>query len=265
MTLYVQASGSPATPAVVFLHGFGVSSWMWTEQVASLSKDYYCLAVDLPGNGESYQSPWHSMKDSASQVAAVIRERVPSQRAHIVGLSLGGYVTLHLLRDHPEVVETAIVSGLTTQPLRPRWRMKLLTYFMQPFLQSPVGVFAMSRMMALPPEAVEYYRRDTARLKRETFFRVYDEVFEYNLVAHFGGRIQRRLLGVAGDLEAKMVTRDLPSYGSLGDCATAVVSAAAHHGWNAEHPERFTDMIRAWITDQPFPTGLTLVQPPVPV
>jgi len=55
---------NPANPAIVFLHGLGVSSWMWNEQVEGLQADYYCVRIDLPENGESYQVPASAVHDA---------------------------------------------------------------------------------------------------------------------------------------------------------------------------------------------------------
>lgn len=47
-SLYVGESGTPRSPAIVFLHGVGNSGGMWAKHMASLG-GYHCLALDLPG------------------------------------------------------------------------------------------------------------------------------------------------------------------------------------------------------------------------
>jgi pimeloyl-ACP methyl ester carboxylesterase len=54
VTLYTDSKGPSDAPTIVFLHGMSVSSWMWTQQVEGLADRYHTLAIDLPGNGESY-------------------------------------------------------------------------------------------------------------------------------------------------------------------------------------------------------------------
>ena len=50
---YVQSAGNPAQPAIVFLHGAGLSSRQWTPQLAALAADFYCIAPDLPEQGQT--------------------------------------------------------------------------------------------------------------------------------------------------------------------------------------------------------------------
>ncbi|PID21356.1 hypothetical protein CSV61_08975 [Sporosarcina sp. P3] len=52
MTINFNLYGDRKQPLLVFLHGGGVSSWMWNEQVKYF-KDYKCLVPDLPGHGKS--------------------------------------------------------------------------------------------------------------------------------------------------------------------------------------------------------------------
>ena len=73
---------------------------MWAEQVRHLSDRFHCVTIDLPGNGASHEVPWRSFDDSAAAVAAVIAA-TPAGHAHVVGLSLGGYVAITLIARHP--------------------------------------------------------------------------------------------------------------------------------------------------------------------
>ena len=105
MSLSVREAGPVAAPAVLFLHGLGLSGAMWQPQFERLADFYHCLAPDLPECGNSAAIGPFTLKDAAGRVASVIRERVPGGCAHVVGLSLGGAVALQMLRDEPQVVD----------------------------------------------------------------------------------------------------------------------------------------------------------------
>src|SRR4051812_48129227 len=102
-SLYVDEAGNPNAPSIIFIHGVGVSGWMWKTQIAAFS-DFHCLNVDLPGHGKSNHVPWVSLADTADQIAAVIRSRGTNGRAHVVGLSLGGHIAMSLLERHSSVL-----------------------------------------------------------------------------------------------------------------------------------------------------------------
>ena len=81
--LYVQTSGDPTSPAIVFLQG-GLSGRMWQPQVKHLS-EYYCLVPDLPEHARSAAIKPFTLQGAACEVAKLIRVRIPSGRAYVVG------------------------------------------------------------------------------------------------------------------------------------------------------------------------------------
>jgi pimeloyl-ACP methyl ester carboxylesterase len=258
MTLVINKVGSSRNPALIFLHGAGVSSWMWQPQVETLQDDFYCITVDLPGNGESFQSEWVSLTDSAAQVASIIRAETPHAKAHVVSLSLGSYVALKLLEHHADVVESVIVSGVSTRPLPNLWQYKLLIGIMQPMNKVPFLIDAQARMMGIPPDVIPLMRRDTQRMSTQTFQRIYDEVLTFNLPTALSQRTQR-VLAAAGDSEVKAVLNGLADFRAGIPNGQTVIAPNAHHPWNGEHPELFTAMIRAWVCGEPLPTPLSVV------
>lgn len=95
--------------ALVFLHGFGGSRLFWRQQLDGFSSVTQCIAVDLPGHGES---PWEacSLSDMAGQVMAVLRKS-GVQRAHLVGSSFGGLVALEMWRQWPPAFSAVTLVG----------------------------------------------------------------------------------------------------------------------------------------------------------
>ena len=74
--LYVHESGTPGSPAIVFLHADGASGGMWDQHMGRLA-GYHCLAPDLPGHGRSNHLPWTSLDDTTRQVVGLSRAASP--------------------------------------------------------------------------------------------------------------------------------------------------------------------------------------------
>jgi pimeloyl-ACP methyl ester carboxylesterase len=104
--LAVHAAGHG--PAAVLIHGYPLDHRVWIDLLASpLAEQHTLIAVDLRGHGAS---PWagdtaHPMELLADDVAAVI-QAVAKGPAHVVGLSMGGYVTLALWERHARWVRS---------------------------------------------------------------------------------------------------------------------------------------------------------------
>jgi pimeloyl-ACP methyl ester carboxylesterase len=108
--MYVEESGTPGSPAIVFVHGMGQNGRVWRKHMARLS-GFHCLAPDLPGFGRSNRLQPASLTETANLVANLIETRVPARRAHLVGISWGAVVIHSLLIRHPDVADKAIVDG----------------------------------------------------------------------------------------------------------------------------------------------------------
>lgn len=251
---------APANPTktIVFLHGLGLGSWMWQKQVALLRETYHCLLIDLPGNGESYQVEWTSMADAASQVAEIIRQQAIGGRAHIVGLSLGGYVAMQLLANQPEVVESMVVSGINVRAYTAPWFWRTLFTQLVPLMKREAVLQANARTMGLPDDLFPLMQRDMNRVTKTTYARVFNETFRQSMPAVLGER-QQRVLGVAGDQEDQPIRAGLPDFPTYLPNGKAALVADAHHVWNGQHPERFTEMVRSWVENTPLPPELQVV------
>ena len=97
---------------VVLIHGFPFDGSMWRRQVGFLTGlGHVVLTPDLPGFGVGAMVPMPleeaSMEAYAEHVYGIIMQEA---RGHAVvgGLSMGGYVLMALLREHPECVQGAM-------------------------------------------------------------------------------------------------------------------------------------------------------------
>ena len=90
---------------VVLLHGFPLTREIWNRQIARLAATHRVVAIDLRGMGESsVPGGPYLMESLAGDVAAVL-DALGTERATVVGHSLGGYVALAFARMYSERLE----------------------------------------------------------------------------------------------------------------------------------------------------------------
>lgn len=95
--------GDPESSAILLLHGFMGSAPDWNQISESLSEDFYCIAPDLPGHGESTGLPDDSYTIEGTARAAVeLMEGLGVPQAAIAGYSMGGRLALYLALRYPE-------------------------------------------------------------------------------------------------------------------------------------------------------------------
>ena len=110
--LYYEEAGEG--PPVVFVHEFAGDHRSWEPQIRFFSRRHRCIVYagrgyppsDVPASVESY-----SQKRAAADIAAVM-DGAGVERAHVVGLSMGAFATLHLGLDRPERALSLVLAGI---------------------------------------------------------------------------------------------------------------------------------------------------------
>lgn len=106
-----EGAGEP----VLLIHGFTASigpQWRQPGIIAALAPDYRVIALDNRGHGQSGK-PHDPQQYGREMVEDSIRllDHLQIETAHVVGYSMGGYITHKLLTLHPERVRSAVIAG----------------------------------------------------------------------------------------------------------------------------------------------------------
>lgn len=104
---WLEGGGVPVT----LLHGFPVDRTMWQPTVQALAAaGHDVLTPDLRGFGQSAAAPTASMAEMAADVLGVW-DHLGIDQGVVAGFSMGGYVALRMVLDHPgRVTGLALVS-----------------------------------------------------------------------------------------------------------------------------------------------------------
>lgn len=105
----VKGEGEP----VLLIHGFTGSYQMnWMPVIENLSKDHKVIAYDNRGHGQSGK-PHDPSAYGLEMVEDAVRilDHVGVQKAHVVGYSMGGFITAKLLTVHPDRMISATLGG----------------------------------------------------------------------------------------------------------------------------------------------------------
>lgn len=110
--LHYEESGSGFP--VLFIHEFAGDYRSWAPQVRRFTRSYRCIAYNArgypPSDVPSHQSAY-SQAMAVTDAIAVL-DAAGARVAHVVGLSMGGFVAMHLVLRHPERVRSAVVIGV---------------------------------------------------------------------------------------------------------------------------------------------------------
>lgn len=120
--LYYEETGS-GTP-IVFVHEFGGDHRSWEPQVRYFSRRYRCITFNARGYPPSdVPEDWerYSQARARDDIRCVL-DALQIQRAHVVGLSMGGFATLHfgITYGYRALSITAAGAGYGSHPAQYR-------------------------------------------------------------------------------------------------------------------------------------------------
>ncbi|HEX4928287.1 MAG TPA: alpha/beta hydrolase [Burkholderiales bacterium] len=109
--LHYEEAGA-GTP-IVFVHEFGGDHRSWEPQMRHFARRYRCIAYNARGYPPSeVPEDWqrYSQERARDDIRAVL-DALKLERAHIVGLSMGAFATLHFGLAYPERALSITVAG----------------------------------------------------------------------------------------------------------------------------------------------------------
>jgi pimeloyl-ACP methyl ester carboxylesterase len=109
--IYFEETGEGAP--ILFLHEYAGDHRSWADQVRYFSRGYRCISMaargyppsDVPATDAEYG------QDISNRDAIAVLDHLKIDRAHVVGLSMGGYTALQLTIHFPDRLRSAVPAG----------------------------------------------------------------------------------------------------------------------------------------------------------
>ncbi len=107
--IHVYEEGLPDNRIAVLIHGWSSSWYAVSPLLPTLNGRFRCLAVDLPGYGQSPPLPERATIDGYVDLLAALIRETSDQPVVLIGHSMGGMISITLTLRHPTLVERMIL------------------------------------------------------------------------------------------------------------------------------------------------------------
>lgn len=136
VTLRVLEAGPRTGPAVVLVHGWAVSAYLWRHNILPLAAaGYRVIAPDLPGHGlsDAPSAAGSYTEDAFARCVIALLDACDVERAAVAGQSMGGKVVVRAALDAPERISRLMLFGPVGFGLIPPWQA------LSPLIPTPPG------------------------------------------------------------------------------------------------------------------------------
>ena len=101
--------GNRQKPALVFIHGLGLTKDTWNAYIAPLKEDYFIITYDLSGHGKNALPEAQASLKTLSKQLFDLLHHLDIKAAHLIGFSLGGMINRRFAMDYPDKVLSLII------------------------------------------------------------------------------------------------------------------------------------------------------------
>lgn len=262
-------------PPVVFVHGLSGSWPNWLEQLPALAASgHRAVAMDLPGFGHSPLPAGEISIPAYARILDGLLGELGIDAAAVVGNSMGGFISAELAISHPQRVERLVLvsaAGLSTYQ-NPRTMRGMPTVRRLDRVLAATSAWtasksdAVARRPRLRRATLSLVVADPGRLPgalaaeqlrgagKPGFLPALESILDYDVRERLP-QIACPTLIVWGSRDRLISVRDADLFAELIPKSRKVVFDGTGHMAMLERPERFNELLEAFLAEPPRGAG----------
>ena len=240
--------------AVVLVHAIGCDMGMWDDVAPELAKHFRVVRVDVRGHGASPVAPRpYSLESLAGDVAGVL-DRLAIERAHWVGLSMGGMIGQAFALVHGDRLGRLVLANTTSSygaEGRKMWEARARA--VEDGGMAAITELAMTRYFSdefreRHADVVERIRRGFVTTDPQGYIGCCDAIRELDFTDRLV-KIRARTLLIAGEKDAGTPPAMSEAMAArIPDAHMAVIPGAAHLS-AVENPDAFGALVLDFLSN----------------
>ncbi|TCK89142.1 pimeloyl-ACP methyl ester carboxylesterase [Natranaerovirga hydrolytica] len=179
----VLTFGEKKNPAIVLIHGYGITWKMWEKQINAFKGHYFVVVPLLDGMDLDTSSEFYSVQASANDIINYTKTHLSGSIYAVIGSSLGGSITIDILSKKQLKINKAIIDAGVAAPINKyflKLAIKMRKWQNKKIASESKCVLNMVKKN-MPEELVEEMVRLSKVLTEKTIHNVHQSVFTYQL------------------------------------------------------------------------------------
>ena len=258
MALHYQEYGNRSAALMLFLHGGGVSDWMWDKQIQYFIH-YHVIVPILPEHGLNNNGLNFSIKGSAEELIKLIEEKARGKKVILIGFSLGSQVIIKILSMKPDLIDYAIINSASVRPIPYAKKLIRPTITLTfPFIKKRWFSKLQAKTLYVSEDYFEKYYEESCQLKPDTLIRVLEENMSFEIPKDFS-EATGKILVTVGELEKTIMKKSAKDIVKANSNCIGVILPEIGHGVSLVLPDFFNHMVETWLLEGNLPKECTVI------
>lgn len=259
MTLVYEEYGDENAPLLVFLHGGGVSSWMWDKQIDYFTH-YHCVTIDLPEQGKNSHNGSFSIHKTAEQINELLEGIAKGKEIIIVGFSLGAQVIIQMLSLNSSLINKAIINSALVRPnvfMRKMIRPAVKLSF--PLISNRYFAKLQSKTLYVNEAYFETYYKESSQMKADTLIRILEENMSFKIPNDFT-EAKATILVTVGGKEKSLMKKSAANIVEANPNCIGIIIPNVGHGISLLKPTYFNELVEKWLLESGLPEDVLVIK-----
>ncbi len=237
--------GDAKSPAIVLLHGGGLSWWAYQPVVDALQAEYHLVLPVIDGHGEDGETAFISIEDSAAKLIAYIDAELGREVLLIGGLSLGAQIAVELLSRRPQMAKHALIESALVYPIPGSGLLAQASGWAHGLVKQRWFARAQAKSLALPEKLFELYYEDSQRVSKESLLNISQSNGNYALKEDLLRHSRAKALVVAGARELEIMRRSARRLSEVLPLSELYLAPKMGHGeFSLLHSQEYVQRLR---------------------
>jgi pimeloyl-ACP methyl ester carboxylesterase len=252
LALHYQEYGDKSAPLMLFLHGGGVSDWMWDKQIQYFTH-YHCMVPILPEHGLNNDEINFSIKGSAEELIKLIEEKARGKKVIVIGFSLGSQVMIQILSMKPDLIDFAIINSASVRPISYAEKLIKPTIKLSfPLIKNRFFSKLQAKTLYVSEDYFDKYYEESCQIKPDTLVRVLEENMSFKIPKDFR-KANGKILVTVGEKEKAIMKKSAKDIVETNSNCIGVILPKIGHGVSLAMPDFFNHMVETWIHEGHLP------------
>ncbi len=245
--MYYKEFGIEHERMMVYIHGGGVSGWMWDKQVDYFSQNFHCLVLDLPEHGYSRKDEQiFSIDYAAEQIIKLIEEKREGKSVVAIGFSLGSQVLLSMLSKKKDLIDFAMINSALVKPIPFANILNKIMTMALPLVKNKTFSKVQAKQLYIGEEYFNLYYQESLQINKDAFLRVMNENSSFKIPKTFR-EYPHNILVTVGEKEKKIMKDSMKEIMANNPNCQGVIIPKIGHGIPLADPKLFNKMLEEWL------------------